>query len=656
MATTYAEWLQTDSALRNLGCSCLRPPATPHVCTVFTQLALFVHHDLHKLKDASDELILAHALKLDLQVLSPTIAMNFPHMDSLLATRVFDELLGDGTLCTALSTWCCLCGRQIDPRDMLQHLWNNHAKHGNRGGLFYKFLSFYQKRQQQCSVCNCHQTAVQCPVLLQLASLLAILHHGHGGQPDLRDVGGPEPVGEDGGGRGQADGKAPEIFHVEWREGPGKRKRKKRAGEDPEHARTESTPDSRTLLNALTRLVLRHEDTLQCLAMETDFFVFLSAGPGSVLPSMMAQTQTWQQTPTAERTHPLRILVLKTLLEELLKRIQKLQSTASSDPLIQTLLRLNFLAARAREGRIIHISTYEVEFPEAADGGSGGHAPDHGTSHTDSDQDAHPASARSPEQKIRSPTSPTADPEGHDHGHGVTVSHHSLADHTGPGSHSCQRDEGTLAPTQSFRTLATSAWTDAPSQLSSNTACTTSWQNAGTTVMASTSPPLRTLQNPAAACYMNSAATGLAWSALKANGLKADQWSNFPGALGDMADVSKGQSMLLWADGQWTTLLANWPNPFRQHDVVDFTHHLLQQTNPLFLSCCWESRLEDDGQLKVVDHNAQGCPLRLYICSEQKSTLPIDLQGLVSNWKPCIIRVTRPHRTSGRHMPAHRPL
>ena len=36
--------------------------------------------------------------------------------------------------------------------------------------------------------------------------------------------------------------------------------------------------------------------------------------------------------------------------------------------------------------------------------------------------------------------------------------------------------------------------------------------------------------------------------------------------------------------------------------------------------------------MKVVDHNAQGCPLHLYICSEQKSTLPIDLQGLVSTW------------------------
>ena len=131
--------------------------------------------------------------------------------------------------------------------------------------------------------------------------------------------------------------------------GQGKGKGKKGQGKT-QNIKDESTPDSRTLLNALTRLVLRHEDTLQCLAMETDFFVFLSVGPGSVLPSMMAQTQTWQQTPTAERTHPLRILVLKTMLEELLKRIQKLQSTASSDPLIQTLLRLNFLQPEPEKG------------------------------------------------------------------------------------------------------------------------------------------------------------------------------------------------------------------------------------------------------------------------------------------------------------------
>lgn len=100
----------------------------------------------------------------------------------------------------------------------------------------------------------------------------------------------------------------------------------------------------------------------------------------------------------------------------------------------------------------------------------------------------------------------------------------------------------------------------------------------------------------------------------------------------ELADVSEGRSLLLWSDGQWTTCFASWPEPFRQHDVVDFAHHLFQQLNPFFHSCRWESRLEQDDLLKVVDHNAQGCPLHLYICSDQKSMPPTALQGLVSTW------------------------
>ena len=163
-----------------------------------------------------------------------------------------------------------------------------------------------------------------------------------------------------------------------------------------------------------------------------------------------------------------------------------------------------------------------MELHQATDGGAGGRTSDHESGHPDSDQDAHSAAARSPDQTIRSPTSPTAHPKGHDHGHRDTV----MEDHFGTGPPKCKRDEGTLAPTESLGSLATSAWQDAPSQYTSNAPGSTHWQDVGTTLKTFADPPLRTLQNPAAACYMNSAATGLAWSALKADGLKEDQWSN----------------------------------------------------------------------------------------------------------------------------------
>ena len=131
---------------------------------------------------------------------------------------------------------------------------------------------------------------------------------------------------EDGGRRGEPEQiQKAAVHHVEWREGPGQRKRKKRTGEDAEH------------------LVLRHEDSLQCLAMETDFYVFLSAGPGSILKLMVSKTSQWHQAPQEERPLPLRILILKSMLEELHNRTLKLQSTDSSDPLIQALVRLKFL-------------------------------------------------------------------------------------------------------------------------------------------------------------------------------------------------------------------------------------------------------------------------------------------------------------------------
>ena len=95
------------------------------------------------------------------------------------------------------------------------------------------------------------------------------------------------------------------------------------------------------------------------------------------------------------------------------------------------------------------------------------------------------------------------------------------------------------------------------------------------------------------------------------------------------AEPYDGESILLWANGQWTSLLVDWPDPFRQHDVVDFSHHILQLLNPMFFSCCWESRLEQDGIVKVVDQND------LYVSSQRgskKQAGSSDLQALLTSW------------------------
>ena len=56
-----------------------------HVCTVYSQRALIVHHDLFKLQEASEDSILSHALKLDLMALNPAVALAYPDFDTWLA-------------------------------------------------------------------------------------------------------------------------------------------------------------------------------------------------------------------------------------------------------------------------------------------------------------------------------------------------------------------------------------------------------------------------------------------------------------------------------------------------------------------------------------------------------------------------------------------
>ena len=51
--------------------------------------------------------------------------------------------------------------------------------------------------------------------------------------------------------------------------------------------------------------------------------LFLSLGPGSIMMKMMQATEEWHLTEPKDRAMPLRIKVLRVLLEELLSRVRK---------------------------------------------------------------------------------------------------------------------------------------------------------------------------------------------------------------------------------------------------------------------------------------------------------------------------------------------
>ena len=77
--------------------------------------------------------------------------------------------------------------------------------------------------------------------------------------------------------------------------------------------------------------------------MEQDYKLFLSLGPGSIMLKMMQATEEWYLTEPKGRTLPLRIKVLRVLLEELMNRVRKLQAARPEDDLVKTLIKFQYL-------------------------------------------------------------------------------------------------------------------------------------------------------------------------------------------------------------------------------------------------------------------------------------------------------------------------
>ena len=132
-------------------------PNGPHVRTI-SQLALFVHHDLHKFRLAGNDAVLTQALKLDFLALCPSLHLLFWELDEWLARGELDKVFMMPDLCAALS--------------QLGHMTCT-STFVTRGSLYHKYMADMVSKQPHCSVCHLHTTAA-------LAGLLCRLH-GHRG-------------------------------------------------------------------------------------------------------------------------------------------------------------------------------------------------------------------------------------------------------------------------------------------------------------------------------------------------------------------------------------------------------------------------------------------------------------------------------------------
>ena len=77
-------------------------------------------------------------------------------------------------------------------------------------------------------------------------------------------------------------------------------------------------------MSLITRMLLRHEDSINLAALDRGLVVLIKQDRQSILPSMLQAAKVWRESETdsLERTQPLRTVLLACLIRELLQRLQ----------------------------------------------------------------------------------------------------------------------------------------------------------------------------------------------------------------------------------------------------------------------------------------------------------------------------------------------
>ncbi|CAE7678843.1 unnamed protein product, partial [Symbiodinium sp. CCMP2592] len=122
--------------------------------------------------------------------------------------------------------------------------------------------------------------------------------------------------------------------------GKGKGKTPKNGNNGPSQT---SSNQQANLVSAIGRLCLRHEDAIAIQQANQGYIFFLrTTGPESIIQPLARVSQAWNQAKETEiPRHPLRIVLLSTLLEATIERVEAAVKPDKRDATIQTGLVIN---------------------------------------------------------------------------------------------------------------------------------------------------------------------------------------------------------------------------------------------------------------------------------------------------------------------------
>ena len=109
--------------------------------------------------------------------------------------------------------------------------------------------------------------------------------------------------------------------------------------EGPTNVRASPVPPN--VLQTMMTLLLRHEDSLRCLHLDSEYVVYLNPGQGSILKELMQASRDWQS--SKEKTEPLRHCLAATMASLLQARFQKIMEAQEESELRKNAVKYNLI-------------------------------------------------------------------------------------------------------------------------------------------------------------------------------------------------------------------------------------------------------------------------------------------------------------------------
>ena len=388
---------------------------------------------------------------------------------------------------------------------------------------------------------------------------------------------------------------------------------------EEENKREKDVEEIRNLCVSLSRLVLRHDDQQAIDRTEKGFILFCQTnGMLSVIPDMVRCIEAWtkmkEENPTG-LTLPRRAAMLKQLLDLWYILLEVVAETEESLSQAKNMLILN------QAGQVPYLQynrqTEQLEIkpdrePNGAQDGLGDYqgAPGPGT----------PADHHTP-----LPCSPEAD---------VAAQGRYCPDDAGdrsqnPGSGS---GLGTIGSPMSQWGLQSGGDEHAPRANGSLSVGEAGAADGRGFVRA------LLLGNSRNYCYSNAAFLALLWASVEHSGMMASESPMGPSLRMIVGWLCRRSGIVhLWQHLPWVSLHASWPQPHRQHDIIEYLQFLRPRLSTAVADCQWESRQELDGYIRRVDVGSTW-PLWLpapldSLASPAESDTTISVQHLVDAWQ-----------------------